>query len=165
MSSLPLPPHRAPADLLDRAMRRASAPRERPTGWSPSSGAVGAVLGAGAVLAVQFLQHAPLRPPATAATPPTAAAAAAMLPDAQPVRFVVYAPEAREVHVAGSWTGWRADEVVLHRGADGYFSSTVTVPAGEHEYQLVIDGRWLADPAAPLSRDDGFGRRNSVLVL
>jgi hypothetical protein len=33
-------------------------------------------------------------------------------------------------------------------------------------YAFIVDGdRWVADPAAPMAPEDGFGIRNSVIVV
>jgi hypothetical protein len=81
------------------------------------------------------------------------------------VRFVLSAPDAHEVSVAGTFNQWNADATPLVRTAAGVWTATITLPAGEHQYAFVVDGvRWVPDPAAP-AVDDGFGRRNSVLTL
>jgi hypothetical protein len=44
----------------------------------------------------------------------------------------------------------------------------VSVPLvrGRHVYAFVVDGsHWVADPAAPLAAEEGFGFRNSVVVV
>jgi hypothetical protein len=112
---------------------------------------------------------------------PTLAAAAAMIlllgrqgpvsspPDAPAspvtVRFVLSAPEARDVALAGTFNQWDAKATPLVRTENGVWTATITLPAGQHQYAFVVDGaRWVPDPAAP-AVDDGFGRRNSVLTL
>lgn len=82
------------------------------------------------------------------------------------VRFVLFAPEAHEVAVAGTFNQWDAGATPLVRAsAPGVWSATVTLPAGSHQYAFVVDGaRWVPDPGAP-AVDDGFGRRNSILAL
>jgi len=82
------------------------------------------------------------------------------------VRFVLAAPNAHEVSVAGTFNQWDPQATPLVRsGANGVWSATITLPAGQHQYAFVVDGeRWVPDPAAP-AVDDGFGRRNSVLTL
>ena len=82
------------------------------------------------------------------------------------VRFVLSAPEARNVTLAGTFNQWDASATPLVRtGPAGVWTATITLPAGEHQYAFVVDGvRWVPDPAAP-AVDDGFGRRNSVLTL
>lgn len=91
-------------------------------------------------------------------------------PAAVTVRFVLVAPEARQVTVAGTFNQWNPTAMPLARSGTagaGIWSATLTLPAGQHEYAFVVDGsRWVPDPAAP-AVDDGFGggRRNSVLSL
>jgi hypothetical protein len=37
---------------------------------------------------------------------------------------------------------------------------------GRYTYGFILDGaRWIPDPNAPFQEDDGFGRRNSVLIV
>jgi len=82
------------------------------------------------------------------------------------VRFVLTAPDAHDVTVAGTFNQWDSHATPLVRiGANGLWTATITLPAGQHQYAFVVDGaRWVPDPAAP-AVDDGFGRRNSVLTL
>ncbi len=87
-------------------------------------------------------------------------------PRAVTVRFVLYAPGAHQVAVAGTFNQWDAGATPLVRAdAQGLWTATVALPAGRHQYAFVVDGaRWVPDPAAP-AVDDGFGRRNSILAL
>lgn len=82
------------------------------------------------------------------------------------VRFVLVAPDAHRVTVAGTFNQWDAAATPLVRsGTSGVWTATLSLPAGEHQYAFVVDGaRWVPDPNAP-AVDDGFGRRNSVLAL
>lgn len=103
------------------------------------------------------------RPRGDAGALATAAAPAA---DSALVRFVLYAPDARRVALAGTFNEWDATATPLIRGTEaGVWITTVALPLGQHQYSFVIDGeRWVADPAAPRV-DDGFGRANSVLAV
>src|SRR5881409_1392219 len=82
------------------------------------------------------------------------------------VRFVLVAPDAHEVSLAGTFNRWDAHATPLVRsGPTGVWTATLTLPSGQHQYAFVVDGvRWVPDPGAP-AVDDGFGRRNSVLTL
>jgi hypothetical protein len=112
----------------------------------------------GAALAAAALAFVLLRP--TADTPVAVAA-----PDSVAVRFVLYAPDARQVSVAGTFNQWDRGAAPLVPAPGGVWSVTLLLPAGEHQYTFVVDGeRWVADPAAP-AVDDGFGRTNSVLAV
>lgn len=92
----------------------------------------------------------------------------AATPAASPVmvRFVLFAPDAHDVSLAGTFNQWDPAAAPLVRtGTPGVWSATLILPAGQHQYAFVVDGaRWVADPGAP-AVDDGFGRRNSVLSL
>jgi hypothetical protein len=108
--------------------------------------------------------------------PALAAAAALVLLLSQPaptpatstvtVRFVLFAPEAQQVALAGTFNQWdQAATPLVRTGTPGVWAATLTLPAGQHQYAFVVDGaRWVPDPGAP-TVDDGFGRRNSVLAL
>jgi len=82
------------------------------------------------------------------------------------VRFVLYAPGARRVAVAGTFNQWdRTIAPLVPAGTSGVWTTTLALPVGQHQYAFVVDGaRWIVDPAAP-AVDDGFGRRNSVVAV
>jgi anti-sigma factor RsiW len=83
------------------------------------------------------------------------------------VRFVYDAPDSdvSSVSVAGSFNGWRPSEIPMHREG-GVWTAMVVLPRGNHEYMFLENGkRWVVDPNAMLTRDDGFGGRNAVLDL
>ena len=84
------------------------------------------------------------------------------------VRFVLVAPDARQVSVAGTFNQWDPQATPLTRtGPNGQWTATLTLPIGQHQYAFVVDGvRWVPDPTAPAVNDGfGGGRRNSVLTL
>lgn len=96
---------------------------------------------------------------------PEAPAVAAAAPTPTFVRFVLYAPQAHRVTLAGSFNGWDAAATPLTPAGSGLWTVTVPLKPGHHQYGFMLDGReWLPDPSAP-AVDDGFGRRNSVLTV
>src|SRR5258706_10999904 len=66
------------------------------------------------------------------------------------VRFVLVAPEAHEVSLAGTFNRWDAHVTPLVRsGPTGVWTATLTLPAGQHQYAFVVDGaRRGPDPGA-----------------
>lgn len=84
-----------------------------------------------------------------------------------PVTFVLAAPAAKEVAVIGSFNGWNAAGWTMrHDPASGLWTLSTALPPGSHEYVFLVDGTTpVADAAAALSVDDGFGSRNSVLLV
>lgn len=86
--------------------------------------------------------------------------------DSMFVRFVLYAPGARRVAVAGTFNQWdRSAAPLVPAGTSGVWTTTLALPVGQHQYAFVVDGeRWVVDPGAP-AVDDGFGRRNSLVAV
>ena len=80
------------------------------------------------------------------------------------VRFVLSAPGARSVTVAGDFNGWSREATPLEDVAgSGQWVVTLPLAPGRHEYAFVVDGeRWVADPFAAVARDE-FGQESSVL--
>ena len=82
------------------------------------------------------------------------------------VQFVVEAEGARSVQLAGDFGDWQPIVELTDPDGDGTWSGRVPLEPGVHEYMFVIDGtEWMADPNAAGSRDDGFGRKNSLLAV
>jgi hypothetical protein len=121
----------------------------------------GSALAAAAGLAL-LLTRPPARVPASAG----AIAVRVATPNVVYVRFVLYAPGAKRVAVAGTFNQWdQTAAPLVPAGTGGVWSTTLALPVGQHQYAFVVDGRrWVADPAAP-AVDDGFGRRNSVVAV
>ncbi|MEK6698279.1 MAG: glycogen-binding domain-containing protein [Nitrospirota bacterium] len=87
--------------------------------------------------------------------------------DADGVAFRFHAPAAHEVAIAGSFNRWDPARDRLS-GPDkaGWWSITLRLSEGRHEYLFVVDNRdWVLDPLAVAYADDGFGSRNSVFYL
>src|SRR5712692_9961941 len=124
--------------------------------------ALGAALAAAAALVLVLV----LRGPGGTISKQGPAATASALPESLLVRFVLYAPGAKQVGLAGTFNQWNQSATPLVRASsDGVWTVTLTLPAGQHQYGFVVDGRrWVTDPAAP-AVDDGFGRRNSVIAV
>jgi hypothetical protein len=102
----------------------------------------------------------------TAPEPGTRSVARVGARDSVFVRFVLYAPGAHRVAVAGTFNQWdRNVALLVPAGRSGVWTTTLALPIGQHQYAFVVDGaRWVVDPAAP-AVDDGFGRRNSVVAV
>jgi 1,4-alpha-glucan branching enzyme len=82
------------------------------------------------------------------------------------VRFALHAPDARQVFLAGTFNRWDPSSHAL-TGPDekGTWSVSLTLAPGRYEYLFVVNGtEWTPDPGAPWA-DDGFGGRNSVVVV
>lgn len=83
------------------------------------------------------------------------------------VHFEIHAPDAQDVELIGSFTGWQTGRIQLAGpDASGHWTAEVELPAGRHEYGFLVNGReWRSDPGAEMWRSDGFGRNNAVIEL
>jgi 1,4-alpha-glucan branching enzyme len=79
------------------------------------------------------------------------------------VVFRHFRPLARQVAVAGDFTGW--EPKVCHRNAQGLWTLTCDLPDGVYQYKLVVDDVWREDPSNLRVTPDGMGGVNSVLEL
>jgi len=83
------------------------------------------------------------------------------------VKFVFVAPQASKVSVVGDFNGWNATTTPMVRTPNSaVWTVTLPLTTGRHVYSFVVDGSsWIADPAAPLAPDDGFGHASSVRIV
>ena len=81
------------------------------------------------------------------------------------VLFTFYAPTAKSVTISGSFNAWDVHKDRLS-GPDksGVWSVVIPLREGRYEYLFIVDGKWLPDPSVP-AVDDGFGGKNSVVVI
>ncbi len=82
---------------------------------------------------------------------------------AEPFTFID--SNAASVAVVGSFNDWDSSKNVLTRSPDGVWSTNIMLPPGRYEYQLVVDGKWIADPSAQQKAESEFGTANSVLIV
>jgi len=70
------------------------------------------------------------------------------------------------VHLAGEFNSWSTSADPMTKAADGSFTITKALAPGRYAYKFVLDGsNWKEDPAAAESVDDGYGGKNSVIVV
>lgn len=84
------------------------------------------------------------------------------------VRLELRAPEAERVAVVGDWNGWDpSTNQMTDADKDGIWEIEVEVRKDqEYQYQFLVNGeRWIPDPEAPMTVEDGFGGENSVLNI
>jgi hypothetical protein len=70
------------------------------------------------------------------------------------IRFTYTDPNAGTVAWAGEFNGWSTSASPMTKDAKGVWSIVVALPAGEHQYKLVVDGQWVADPENPATAGD-----------
>ncbi len=67
--------------------------------------------------------------------------------------------------LAGTFNDWSTDKTRMIANKDGVYEVTLLLPPNKYQYKFVADGQWIADPAAKESADDGYGGKNSVIVV
>jgi hypothetical protein len=82
-------------------------------------------------------------------------------------RFIVKAPQARMVSLAGDFNNWRRDELRLIKAeAEDVWTVTVPLKPGRYKYMFIVDGQtWQTDPLAESYEQDGFGHQNAVVEI
>ena len=83
------------------------------------------------------------------------------------VQFVIVAPRANAVSLVGDFNGWNAEATPMRpTSRAGVWSVTLPLAQGRHLYAYIVNGtKWMADPGAPIASDDGFGHKNSVILV
>jgi hypothetical protein len=137
--------------------RRMLAAREVTLRFRPATWALAAVT----LVLLGALVARPRHPAQTVAVGATHETPSAETPTL--VRFVLAAPGARTVALAGDFNGWRPDVTPLRRGGDGHWIVEVPLSRGNWSYSFVVDGKWVEDPLAESWRADGFGGKNAVV--
>ena len=152
--------HSAPPPLPARAWTWLTEPRSfvvTPLGGLAMAAGIAALVIAGVVATSGRGRASAAR---VAALQPAAAAA----PTA--VTFVLVAPRARSVALAGDFDGWDGAKLPMRRASAGLWTLDVPLAAGRYRYAFVVDGRrFVADPTAPPAVDDDFGQPTSVVTV
>lgn len=81
------------------------------------------------------------------------------------VTFTFKAPNASLVYLSGNFNGWSPTGDKMTKGADGIWSVTIKLKPATYQYKFVVDGVWTADESAASLADDGFGGKNSILIV
>lgn len=75
--------------------------------------------------------------------------------------------DATTVTLTGDYWKWDPGAITMQKQSDGSFSATVSLPEGIYLYKFVVNGgeQWFEDPKNPHYVPDGYGGRNSVLIV
>ncbi|MFQ5679866.1 MAG: glycoside hydrolase family 13 [Gemmatimonadota bacterium] len=171
-----LGPAGAPADLESRVVRAILASPPTPVwrrAWkwwvSPRPVRVAPLAGLAAAAVVALAVLLPRTGGPTAGPPIGPAAltgAAGTSVQSVYVQFLLDAPAASSVSLAGDFTDWTPQVELQDLDGDGIWTALVPLTPGVHEYMFVVDGStWVTDPYAERYADDGFGNRNAVLAI
>ena len=85
----------------------------------------------------------------------------------QTVVFTLNMPGASRVELIGSFNHWRPGDFLMKwdESRKAWIVS-LSLEKGRYEYAFLVDGEKIVpDPSALIDQDDGFGNKNSVLVI
>jgi hypothetical protein len=100
------------------------------------------------------------------AVAPASEVVATAAPVPQMTRFVFVARSASSVAIVGDFNDWEEGGSPLRRESAGVWAITIPLAPGRYHYTFVVDGtKWVADPLAPRTIEDDFGRPNSVITV
>jgi 1,4-alpha-glucan branching enzyme len=81
------------------------------------------------------------------------------------VEFVLEAPEAQTVYLAGSFNDWSIEKHPMKKNNGSPWKKSLLLPPGEHEYKFWVDGHWTEDPQNERRRPNRFGTLNSIVKV
>jgi chromosome partitioning protein len=82
------------------------------------------------------------------------------------VLFIHPGAPASRVCIAGDFNNWTPSRTPLrYNDQTGVHEAIVPLHTGLHEYRIVVDGRWIADPFNDHTVTNPYGERNSLIVV
>jgi hypothetical protein len=157
------------SQIMDSIRAQSRAPLARVFDWwvSPRPIRVRPLIGLAAAAAIGALLFLPSGPFGSRIIEDPIGATTTMVGE-RPVyvQFVLEAPDASSVAVAGDFNEWQPEVELVDPDGDGIWSGRLLLPPGVHKYMFVVNGtEWIPDPLAEQWVEDGFGNRNSVLAI
>jgi len=87
------------------------------------------------------------------------------LPKLNEVIFSVFAPEAKDVYVAGEFNNWKLEDSGRMFKNNGTWSKKFNLNSGKYRYRFVIDGNWVEDSSNPLKEVNPYGSVDSLIEI
>jgi len=82
-----------------------------------------------------------------------------------PVQFEYYAPQARQVELAGTFNGWKPASAPLKKDREGKWKATLNLAPGRYEYRYLVDGAWQNDQRPVECVPNAYGSWNCVIEI
>lgn len=87
------------------------------------------------------------------------------LPKLNEVIFSVFAPDAKDVYIAGEFNNWKLEDSGRMFKNNGTWSKKMNLSSGKYRYRFVIDGNWVEDSANPLKEVNPYGSVDSLIEI
>jgi 1,4-alpha-glucan branching enzyme len=83
----------------------------------------------------------------------------------KPTEFKLYAPEAKQVNLAGSFNSWNPKTLSAKKDSRGNWVVKVNLRPGRYEYKFLVDSSWINDPNCRSYIPNAFGSQNSLIEV
>ncbi|MFA5345587.1 MAG: AAA family ATPase [Candidatus Omnitrophota bacterium] len=87
------------------------------------------------------------------------------LPKLTEVIFSVFAPDAKDVYIAGEFNNWKLEDSNRMLSNNGTWSKKLNLTSGKYRYRFVIDGKWIEDTSNPLREINPYGSVDSLIEI
>ncbi|MDI6759074.1 MAG: AAA family ATPase [Candidatus Omnitrophota bacterium] len=85
-------------------------------------------------------------------------------PKIKQIAFSVFAPEAKEVFLAGEFNSWKLKkEAKMELDSAGVWRKTLTLQNGSYRYRFIVDGDWIEDGNNPSKENNPYGSIDSII--
>jgi 1,4-alpha-glucan branching enzyme len=81
------------------------------------------------------------------------------------VEFRLQTESGTNIFVAGTFNNWSPTKMKQKDKGAGFYSITLNLPVGRHEYKFVVDDVWQVDPENPETVQNAFGSLNSIITV
>ena len=81
------------------------------------------------------------------------------------ISFALHKPDAKRVSLCGEFNGWSSSATDMKRQGGGLWETTLALAPGRYQYKFIVDGEWIADPAAQKNVPNEHGSLNSVIEV
>ena len=78
------------------------------------------------------------------------------------VEFILLAPEARKVLLAGAFNSWDTHTLLMKKNKEGVWKTAINLAPGCYEYKFLADGVWVENVSGVETAPNPFGTRNCV---
>jgi 1,4-alpha-glucan branching enzyme len=79
--------------------------------------------------------------------------------------FILSAPQAKSVFIAGDFNQWNLSAHPLKQDKKGVWKISLALGPGRYEYRFLVDGEWHNDPNCSSSVENPFGTLNCLKIL
>jgi 1,4-alpha-glucan branching enzyme len=81
------------------------------------------------------------------------------------IQFEFPAPDAKEVHLVGSFNNWDTGKTPMKKDKKGIWKKTLSLEAGKYEYRFFVDGQWENNPSCSSCIPNEFGTQNCLRIV